>query len=111
MRRENLEGRINFRVTVEERQEIQEQAEASGLSVSEYVRRRALGRRVDSVMDVKMISELRRQGGLLKKIFNEANGMYSEEIEVTLENLNSFIKVLERSVFNDLENSFTTSRQ
>ena len=67
MIKENLEARIDFRVTRGERQEIQEEAEASGLSVSEYVRRRALGRRVDSVTDVKMISELRRQGGLLKK--------------------------------------------
>jgi len=91
MKRENLEGRIDFRVTVEERQEIQEQAEASGLSVSEYVRRRALGRRVDSVTDVKMISELRRQGGLLKKIFNDSNGMYNEEIKIAL--YNSLLKV------------------
>ena len=44
MKRENLEGRIDIRVTKEEREEIQEQAEASGLSVSEYVRRRTLGR-------------------------------------------------------------------
>ena len=69
MMKENLDSRVDFRLTREEREEIQEQAEASGLSVSEYVRRRALGRRVDSVTDVKMISELRRQGGLLKKIY------------------------------------------
>lgn len=107
MKRENLEGRIDFRVTVEERQEIQEQAEASGLSVSEYVRRRALGRRVDSVTDVKMISELRRQGGLLKKIFNDSNGMYNEEIKIALYNINKFIESLERSVLNDNENSIS----
>ena len=98
IRKENLEGRIDFRVTTEERQEIQEQAETSGLSVSQYVRRRALGRRVDSVTDIKMISELRRQGGLLKKIFNESNGMYSEKIEATLDGLNGVIKSLERSI-------------
>jgi len=95
MKKENLEGRIDFRVTLEERQEIQEQAEASGLSVSEYVRRRALGRRVDSVTDVKMISELRRQGGLLKKIFNDSNGMYNEKIKIVLDNINKFIESLE----------------
>lgn len=60
MKKDNLESRIEFRVTKEEREKIQEQAEASGLSVSEYVRRRALGRRVDSVTDVRMLSELRR---------------------------------------------------
>ena len=35
MIKENLEARIDFRVTKEERQEIQEEAEATGLSVSE----------------------------------------------------------------------------
>lgn len=64
MKKGNLETRIEFRVTEEERGKILEQAEASGLSVSEYVRRRVLGRRVDSVTDVRMLSELRRQGGL-----------------------------------------------
>jgi len=98
MTKENLEARIDFRVTTEERREIQEQAEASGLSISQYVRRRALGRRVDSVTDIKMISELRRQGGLLKKIFNESNGMCSEKIEATLGGLNGVIKILERSI-------------
>lgn len=101
MRRENLEARLDVRVTREERQEIQEQAEASGLSLSEYVRRRTLGRRVDSVMDVRMLSELRRQGGLLKKIFNESNGMYSEEIVLALDRMSKFIEFLERKVLND----------
>ena len=108
MIKENLEARVDFRVTREERQEIQEQAEASGLSVSEYVRRRALGRRVASVTDVKMISELRRQGGLLKKIYGESGGMYSEKTAVALENINGFIESLERKVLNDSENPFTS---
>lgn len=106
MKRENLEARLDVRVTKEERQEIQEQAEASGLSVSEYVRRRTLGRRVSSVMDVRMLSELRRQGGLLKKIFNESNGMYSDKTAVALENISKFIEGLERKVLSEDENSY-----
>ena len=106
MKRENLEARLDVRVTKEERQEIQEQAEASGLSVSEYVRRRTLGRRVSSVMDVRMLSELRRQGGLLKKIFNESNGMYSDKMAVALENISKFIEGLERKVLSEGENSY-----
>lgn len=99
MKRENLEGRIDIRVTREERQEIQEQAEASGLSVSEYVRRRTLGRRVDSVVEVRMLSELRRQGGLLKKVFNESNGVYSDKTAVALDSINRFIDCLEKKIF------------
>lgn len=87
---QHLDSRIDFRVTREEWQEIQEEAEASGLSVSEYVRRRALGRCVDSVTDVKMISELRRQGGLLKKIYSESGGMYSEKTATVFANINRF---------------------
>ena len=98
MKRGNLEGRIDIRVTKEEREGIQEHAEASGLSILEYVRRRTLGRRVDSVTDVRMLSELRRQGGLLKKIFNESKGMYSEKVAVALENINKFIELLERKL-------------
>ena len=111
MERENLEGRIDIRVTREERLEIQEQAEVSGLSVSEYVRRRTLGRRVDSVMDIKMLSELRRQGGLLKKIFNESNGMYSEKTAVVLDKINKFIECLERKILNENENNFTSENR
>lgn len=99
MKRENLEARLDVRVTKEERQEIQEQAEASGLSVSEYVRRRTLGRRVDSVVEVRMLSELRRQGGLLKKVFNESNGVYSDKTAVALDSINRFIDCLEKKIF------------
>ena len=110
MKRENLEARLDVRLTREERQEIQEQAEASGLSVSEYVRRRTLGRRIDSVMDMKMLSELRRQGGLLKKIFNESNGIYSDKTAVALDSINKFIECLERKILNENESYFTSTQ-
>ena len=105
MKRGNLEGRIDIRVTIEERREIQEHAEASGLSVSEYVRRRTLGRCVASVTDVRMLSELRRQGGLLKKIFIESNGVYREETAVAIGNINKIIECLEKKVLIENENS------
>ena len=105
MREEFLSGRINLRVTQQELTDIQEQAEKSGLSLSEYVRRRVLGRRVNSRLEKKMLSELRRQGGLLKYIFNESHGMYSEKTAAALDNINSFIKGLEGVVLNDSETS------
>ena len=103
-----LEGRINTRVTHEEREYIREQAEASGLSLSEYVRRRVLGRRVVSRTDKKMLSELRRQGGLLKHVFNESGGMYSEKTAIVLENMNMLIEDLDRVVLNDSKNTART---
>ena len=106
MKRENLEARLDVRVTREEREEIREHAEASGLSISEYVRWRTLGRRVSSVMDVRMLSELRRQGGLLKRIFIESNGVYREETAVAIGNINKFIESLEKKVLSENENSY-----
>ncbi|EOI3457165.1 conjugal transfer transcriptional regulator TraJ [Cronobacter turicensis] len=52
---------------------IQENAEASGLSVAGFVRRVAMGYQVDSIVDIKQVNELSRVnadlgrlGGLLK---------------------------------------------
>ncbi len=106
-----LDGRINMRVTQQERDYIREQAEASGLSVSEYVRRRVLSRRVVSRTDKKMLSELRRQGGLLKYVFKESRGMYSEKTATALENMNMLIEGLESVVLNDSENPARTQGQ
>ena len=94
---------IHIRVTEEEQSAIRENAEVSGLSMSEYIRRRALSRRVPSRIETKMLSELRRQGGLLKYVFKESQGMYSEKTAIALENLNTFIVGLERAVLNDSE--------
>ena len=52
-----------------------------------------------------MLSELRRQGGLLKYVFKESHGMYSEKMATALENLNTFITGLEKAVLNDSETS------
>lgn len=60
----------------------------------------ALGRWVSLVTEEKMLYELRRQGGLLKKIFTESNGKYSGKVAVVLENINKFIESLERKVLN-----------
>jgi len=98
---ENLTENVNFRLTVKERSQLSEQAEIAGLTVSEYVRRRICGVSVPSKIEKRMLSELRRQGGLLKFIFNESHGMYSEKVDNTLTSINSFIQNLERRIFDD----------
>ena len=102
---------IHIRVTPEEQEKIRENAEVSGLSMSEYIRRRALCRRVPSRIETKMLSELRRQGGLLKYVFTESHGMYSEKTATALDSLNSFIQGLEREVLNDSETPTETPGQ
>ena len=111
MNGEFLTDHINIRVTPKELSQIQEQAEVSGLSISEYIRRRVYGRYVPSRIEKKMLSELRRQGGLLKYIFNESHGMYSEKMAAALDNINSFIRGLERIILNDSESSPAPQRR
>lgn len=53
-----------------------------------------------------MLSELRRRRGLLKKVFNESNGKYSDKISVTLDSINKFIECLERKILNDNDDFF-----
>ena len=57
---------VTFRVSEKDRKDLVEQASAAGLSVSEYIRRRALGHPVLAQADAALIRELRRQGGLIK---------------------------------------------
>ena len=101
MKGENLTENINIRLTLKERSKLNEQAEIAGLTVSEYVRRRICGVSIPSKLEKRMLSELRRQGGLLKFIFNESCGMYTEKIDNTLDSINSFIQNLERQIFDD----------
>jgi hypothetical protein len=68
--------RLTVRFRPEEMNELTGQADICGLSVSELVRRRSLHRRVVPATDLKMLSELRRIGGLLKLSFKETNGVY-----------------------------------
>lgn len=57
---------VTFRLSEKDRKDIVAQASAAGLSISEYIRRRALGHPVLAQADAAMIRELRRQGGLIK---------------------------------------------
>lgn len=51
---------------------IRDKALDSGVSVSEFLRCAALGRKTRSTIDSQIINELRRLGGLQKHLFTEA---------------------------------------
>jgi hypothetical protein len=76
-------------VDSEERAQIKARAAATGLSVSGYLRAAALGHRVQSVMDHKVVGDLvkvagdqGRLGGLLKLWLVDQPGEGAPEIEV-----------------------------
>lgn len=89
--------RIGFRVSEEERRETKEQAEVCHLTISEYIRRRVLGKRVVPQADMAVLAELRRLGGLLKHVHLEARGTYSELTANAIRALEAYGRTLERS--------------
>jgi hypothetical protein len=86
---EKKEGRLTVRFRSDELEKLSSQAEISALSLSELIRRRALGRHIASVTDLKMLSELRRIGGLIKHLFNETNGLYRKKTSALLDELHA----------------------
>lgn len=69
---------VSFRISPEQKANLVEQADLGGMNVSDYVRHRVFGGRpIMASADVKMVSELRRFGGLLKnqcQLIREQNG-------------------------------------
>jgi hypothetical protein len=64
------------------------------MSVAELVRLRALGRPVVSRTDATTIRELRRLGGLLKKVHLDSGGAYRDATASALMALRDAISVL-----------------
>ena len=77
--RKTRAAQVNFRLSVAELETLKQEADEAGMGVSDYVRRRTLGRPVSAHTDRAMINELRRLGGLLKRIHLESNGAYRTE--------------------------------
>ncbi|MDG4482255.1 plasmid mobilization protein [Xanthomonas vesicatoria] len=90
--KDNRTERILLRVTPDEKATIVERAQEVGkdgrvCTVSEYLRARGLGQRVHSIADQKTINELRRLGGLLKKVHIDSHGAFSDETAEALREL------------------------
>jgi hypothetical protein len=86
---EKKRDRLTVRFRSDELNALSEQADMSGLSVSELVRRRALKIRVVPVTDLRVLSELRRIGGLIKWVHNETNGLYRQKTSALLDELHA----------------------
>ena len=92
------ERRIYAGRTDEEYDDLQEQADVAALSLSEYIRRMVFKRRVVSKLDLRVLAELRRLGGLLKLVHNETKGAYSQKTAEAIQALTSYARGLERSL-------------
>lgn len=58
---------------------VREKAMDCGLSTGQFLLTAALGRRTRSKVDAHVLNELRRLGGLQKKLFNDGKGVLSKE--------------------------------
>lgn len=72
---------VGFQVTSVERDQIREAASQAGLSVSEFLRRRALGRPVVPLADAAARKALRRIGVNLNQLARRANAGGATEAE------------------------------
>jgi hypothetical protein len=89
----SLTERLDVRVAPGEKQQLRGIARDGGLSVSDLVRLRALGRPVVCRTDATTIRELRRLGGLLKKVHVDSGGAYSA---ATANALTALTRAIER---------------
>jgi hypothetical protein len=71
--------RIDFRITEEEKAIIRDQANRASLTMSEFIRRTALNKRILSTMDQRAAGELARLGGLQKYLLTQIKGLPDEE--------------------------------
>ena len=105
--KENSDSRARFacrrtlRISAEENERLARQADAAGISVSEYIRRLCFGGRpIMSRTDNQTIRELRRLGGLLKHNFENVRetGGYQAlpKMEAALEAVQQAIERLSR---------------
>lgn len=89
-----LDAVINVRVSQSEKNELRDAATAAGMTLSAYCRRRFLGRVVMAHTDRVMIRELRRLGGLLKKVHVDSRGAYSQQTAAALDVIRKTIERL-----------------
>jgi hypothetical protein len=93
---QELDARLNLRLPQTERDDIEEDAELAGMSMSELVRARYFGRPIIASADKVMIKELRRLGGLLKHVHLESNGAYSKQTANMLAQVSNYITELSK---------------
>ncbi len=88
--------RLYVRFRPEEKQRVEAEARKAGMTVSEYVRRRALGIPVKSRVSEQAINELRRLGGLQKHLVLQ-DATHTSEYAAVLRAILAAIRQLEAS--------------
>lgn len=90
----NRGPRIEFRLTPEDDQVIRDRAAQAGLSVSEFMRRAALGVSIQAQLSPADLDNLRKIGGNLNQVARYANThqRWLGEIEILVDQLKAILK-------------------
>lgn len=91
-----LTERLDVRVAPAEKEQLRAVAATAGMSMAELVRLRSLDRPVIARTDATAIRELRRLGGLLKKVHLDSGGAYSDATARALATLAQAVAILAR---------------
>lgn len=87
----NMTVGLRMRCTPDEADRIKQNALDAGMSVSEFLRTVALGRKTRSTVDSQMIASLIKMGAMLKDQFNKSGGRYADESAATLREITAAI--------------------
>ena len=81
-------------------QQLRENAEQCLVSMSEFVCRASLGKRIIPRTDYQMLNELRRQGGNLRNLLSEKiDGARDKEIALAaIEALRDIVRVIDKAI-------------
>lgn len=92
--KDRARSRFEMRLSASEHNQLREDADLAGISISELVRRRALSKPVRSSVDLLMVRELRRLGGLQKLTMNTliAHGGVKDECVKAIQALRAAIE-------------------
>lgn len=94
---DELDAVVNVRLTSEEKERLRDDADMAALSMSALIRARYFGRPVVAHADQVMIKELRRLGGLLKKVHTDSDGAYAAETSAALFLVSEAIRKVSKS--------------
>lgn len=89
--------KITIRLTEAERDFLVSEADVCSLSVSSFIRRRSLGKRIVPRTELRVLAELRRLGGLLKHLHNETRGTYSALTANCLNEIATYIRLMNKN--------------
>lgn len=88
--------RFYIRFEENEKESLRQSARLCGMTMSDYVRKRALGKRIVPKVDVDVLNELRRQGGNLRDLLTNYRPIDAGVAKETLAAFREVVSIIDR---------------